>query len=440
MLVAGHLARSGVDAHAARTLRISPVAGLERVVALDVLRGFALLGVLAVNVREHLGPPANFTDSVISLVVRTLANGKFYPLFTFLFAIGCAMQAERFNVAARPWLIYVRRALSLYVMGAVLFVFVDDQAILLEYAILAPILWALSAAPLRMVAAVAGSSFVLVVTSSVLESPAQQRDGPTREQLSVSLGVNGAQLGEIPVEDRRTWHAARRGRPYAAWVQERIGSYWRDWPTAARLDHFLHLFCIGCLGVYAFRRGLIRRALLNDRVLRRLVWRSLGIGLPLSVLIALGGGVPLNLLAAGTAGLVVAQALNDAIWFVAGPALALSYAAAIARSLNRLSDDRWGMRLAAAGRMAFTNFVVQSLVMTTMFYGYGAGLEGRIGPALGALLVIAVWLVQVWASGLWIRHFRFGPIEWLWRTATYATVQPLRQVQPRSRPVAEAPA
>jgi uncharacterized protein len=406
---------------------------------LDVLRGFALLGVLAVNVREHIGPPANLTESMISLTVRALANGKFYPLFTFLFAIGCAMQAARFNSDARRWLLYSRRALFLYVVGALLFVFVDDQAILLEYAIMAPLLWALCAVPLRMVIAVAGATFVLAVTGSVLESRAQQTSELTREQFSVWRAVDATQVSEISVEGTGVWHAARRGRPYAAWVQERNVIYWRAWPTAARVDHFLHLLCIGCLGVYAFRRGLIRQAVWDDRLLRCLVWSSLGVGLPLSMLIALGGSVPLIPFAAGAVDLVFAQALNGAVWFVAGPALALSYAAAIIRAFNRKPDGTWWRHLAGAGRTAFTNFALQSIVMTTLFYGYGLGFEGQIGPAAGALLVAAIWSGQLWLSALWSSRFRFGPIEWLWRTVTYASLQPIRN-EPQRRTAAGVPA
>lgn len=113
-----------------------------------------------------------------------------------------------------------------------------------------------------------------------------------------------------------------------------------------------------------------------------------------------------------------------------GPLLALGYAAALALLAQR---PRWAARLAplgAAGRLALTNYLAQSLICTTLFYGYGAGLFGQVGAAAGILIAIAIYALQLLWSVWWLRHFRFGPAEWLWRTLTYGRAQPMR-LQPR---------
>jgi uncharacterized protein len=82
--------------------------------------------------------------------------------------------------------------------------------------------------------------------------------------------------------------------------------------------------------------------------------------------------------------------------------------------------------LGAVGRMALTNYLMQSIVMTTIFYGYGFGLFGDFGRFALMGFVVAMWIVQMIYSPIWLRHFRFGPFEWLWRSLTYKRFQPMR--------------
>ena len=96
--------------------------------------------------------------------------------------------------------------------------------------------------------------------------------------------------------------------------------------------------------------------------------------------------------------------------------------------LLRKSDLLGGLkkRLAAVGRMAFTNYLMHSGISTTIVYGYGFGLFGRIGRFDLMGFVLGIWILQLTVSPIWLQHFRFGPLEWLWRTLTYGSVQPLR--------------
>ena len=89
---------------------------------------------------------------------------------------------------------------------------------------------------------------------------------------------------------------------------------------------------------------------------------------------------------------------------------------------------RWlTSRLAAVGQMAFSCYIMQSLICTTIFYGYGFGLFGRLQRYQLYYVVLGVWVVQLIASPIWLRHFRFGPLEWLWRSLTYVEIQPMRR-------------
>jgi len=85
-----------------------------------------------------------------------------------------------------------------------------------------------------------------------------------------------------------------------------------------------------------------------------------------------------------------------------------------------------GKSFAGVGRMALTNYLLHSLICTFIFYGYGLGLYGSVDRVGQIGIVMAIWAFQLLASPLWLRHFRFGPAEWLWRTLSYGALQPMR--------------
>jgi len=117
---------------------------------------------------------------------------------------------------------------------------------------------------------------------------------------------------------------------------------------------------------------------------------------------------------------------GSVLWVLAGWGMALGYAAGIVLLGQR---DFWQTCLGplqAIGRLALTNYLLQTLICTTLFYSYGLGLYGKVGPADATLLAIAIYVLQVALSSLWVRRFRFGPAEWLWRSITYGRLQPMR--------------
>jgi uncharacterized protein len=106
--------------------------------------------------------------------------------------------------------------------------------------------------------------------------------------------------------------------------------------------------------------------------------------------------------------------------------LAFAYAATLLLWSTRPQERTAGL-LAAAGRMAFTNYIVDSIVFGFLFYGYGFGLFGRLGSAVAALIGIALYIAQLYLSRWWLARFHFGPLEWLWRSMTYGRRQPMRK-------------
>ena len=105
-------------------------------------------------------------------------------------------------------------------------------------------------------------------------------------------------------------------------------------------------------------------------------------------------------------------------------AVMLAFRSTVMRGLTRI----W----AAVGRMAFSNYILQTVIGTTIFYGHGLGLYGRVSRVGQLALVLCIWMVQMTISPLWLKHFRFGPLEWLWRSLTYWERQPFHNIRVRT--------
>jgi uncharacterized protein len=107
--------------------------------------------------------------------------------------------------------------------------------------------------------------------------------------------------------------------------------------------------------------------------------------------------------------------------------LALAYAAGLLLVLQSPRAARLAAPFAAVGRMALTNYVAQSVILGWLFYGFGLGLSGRLGSAAAAAIGIVLYVVQLVFSRAWLRRYRFGPVEWLWRSITYGQRLPMRR-------------
>lgn len=144
-----------------------------------------------------------------------------------------------------------------------------------------------------------------------------------------------------------------------------------------------------------------------------------GIGLSLSVI----GGVDMW---SSDFDVIRAMAFGGTLGIWGAVPVALGHAAVVMLVVKSGALPRLASRLSAVGRMALTNYLVQSIVGTLIFNGYGLGYFGTVGRPGLWLIVLAIWAAQLWYSPLWLARFRFGPAEWLWRSLTYMTPQPMR--------------
>jgi uncharacterized protein len=398
---------------------LTPAGPRERIVVLDVLRGLALLGVLLGNT-AHLYSGMFATglgsyeptrlDIVAWWFVDLLVQSKAQTLLTFLFGFGFAAQLLRAQERGEPIMgLYVRRLVALLGFGMLHISLLWWGDVLWTYAVAGFGMLAFHRASnrVRIVAAV----LLILVPTAIMQLPGMQERA---YELVYPAGSRPIYMKELV--------DAMRGADHLALLWQQI--------------QFFPVFSVGFL--YAYEPWLIGRFLLGqvagaqrwfDRdgadhlpLFRRiLVWGAIvGVaGLTMSVLGMLGlfrgaKRTPMQLV-----GLSVLREMNYL-------GLAAVYLSATVLLFQRRRWRRLFELIAPAGRMPLTVYLSQSLIMTGLLYGWGLGWNEVLTPAAYVGLSFAVFAVQVIACRLWLRWFRFGPLEWLWRAVVYLRLPPMR--------------
>ncbi|MBN1937338.1 MAG: M20/M25/M40 family metallo-hydrolase [Anaerolineae bacterium] len=390
----------------------SPARGAERIEWVDVLRGFALFGVLVANMAGYSGlthnlpPVSDGLNRWIVLLIRFLIEAKFYSLFSLLFGWGMAMQLARAEARKGSFVpLYLKRLFWLLVFGILHGTLIWFGDILSYYALLGAVLLLFRRRSGRVLLVAA---LICLLFTLALHTPGASMDAFRRgyDQITAwmrpqfsddGLYATGT-LGQITALRAQTF------------LSQRASSLYTFGPVLAMM----------LLGLWASKRRLFEDASSHLLFFRRLLWIGLAVGVA-------GNGVYALLFAR--------PELVDPTWLdfirvgarlFGAPALMLFYVSVIALLMQR---GHWQSRLAslaALGRMSLTNYLMQSAICTLIFYGYGLGLYGEVGATGGLILTIVVCVMQVRFSQWWLDRFQFGPMEWAWRSLTYGRRQPWR--------------
>lgn len=381
-----------------RALGDAPAA--VRIHDVDALRGFALFGIFAVNVTfmasgfagNLVEDPAfdNPVSDAARFVLSAVFSMKFYLLFSFLFGYSFTLQMAAARRAGADFSARMRRRIvGLFLLGAANIVLLYSGDVLTTYAVACLILLAMRGAKDSTALRVAGGIYAVVLVSlagsalfvdrSAFMPSSAEAMSTAREQTDAMTGSFGDIVGqhldglELLVLQALTMQG----------------------PTA------LAMFLIGMvLG----RRGALSGLTGDEPVLRRVQAVGYSVGVPGAVAYAaLGGDVD-------TWAVFVSVAT--------APFLTAAYVATLVRCLHRPGRGRLGGALAPAGRMALTNYLMQSLVGLLLFTGIGFSLAGRIGPVGLLFVAVAVFVLQLVVSRAWLARYRYGPVEWLLRWFT----------------------
>jgi uncharacterized protein len=397
------------------TEAIKPVSIKERIDILDALRGIAICGILLGNMQwfsgygmAPLAPDTTEIDRAVIFAVHWLIEGKFYSIFSFLFGFGFALQIARAEARgdknaslfkrrlfwllliglAHAYLLWAGDILSIYALvGFVLLLFrkKSDRS-LIKWAIILvtiPIIWYLTV-------------FVLFISFAPPDVQQQISGGQAEFFSNAAKEIQNGSYFQIVSGFNLNYVVGR----YLGLIFD------------MRLPKILAMFL---LGVWAYRRGAFQD---RDLIRRTLVF-ALPFGLIVNFVFAYVSGkealMPPSF--AGLAGVI--------LYSFGVPALALGIAALVATIWYSDAGKNVISILTPLGRMALTNYLLQTATCVTIFYGYGLGYFGKLTPWQVSAIAVAIFSSQIVISIIWLRFFAYGPIEWIWRQLTYRKRLPI---------------
>jgi uncharacterized protein len=400
---------------------VGPVQPRERMQLLDVLRGFALLGILQSNFVNVSGALDNLLEFFVV--------GSFISTFSFLFGLGFAIQLIRAEESNRPFILrYLWRTLILFFMGATHIVFIAGFDVLHFYAMLAGALLVVRRWRPSLVLALAAACLTLTMSPRVPEGHVWTRINPEQvevERVGRQLRTATAEANPpawcqmIPglTDTYRGSVCTRATQLHTRLTEEVATVQW--WQNNARI------LCMFLLGLYAGRRRIFSDAAQHTRFFIWVAVMALVIGVASSSLHVFGDFF------AGK-GIALPKALDG--WFVArllgDIGMALFYLSGVTLLFTQWRRARWVLTpFANVGRMGLTNYLMQS-VMFAIVLGRVFGLPFVAVGWLSLLLHNCFFVVQILYSHWWFRYFQFGPVEWAWRSLTWFRLQPMR-IAPR---------
>jgi len=404
-----------------------PVATEDRLVLVDVLRGFALLGIAFVNMSWFALPNGNeafeprlFQETynrAAGFLVMLLFGGKANSIFSFLFGLGLTIQMQRAEGSGQLISsMYLRRMFVLFVIGMLHSVFLWHGDVLHDYAVIGLILLAVRNASNRWIFGLAALGFTLplirAAVSLVLQEPAT---------------IPVAQIVARAHEDMRVFQSGTYWEQIGARLyQMRIMHIVNVWNAQGEPIFALQLMTTVLFGLYAGREKLFTNVEKNlDRIRKWTAWTLI-----VGSVCALGVGA-FYLVAKPEDTVSFKEIMLSVLYNLNRPLLCIGYIGGIVLLWQRPNFRKLLRIFAPAGTMPLTNYIMQSVLATFIFYSYGLGYFGRIGPMGQAAISLAIFALQAIASSYWVEHFQYGPLEWLWRYASYGKRPAFLRVKPR---------
>jgi uncharacterized protein len=394
----------------------APLPAGERIEVLDTIRGFALLGIFIMNMPvfhaslflgfdESLWP--HWWDRGAETVRDVIFSGKFNSMFSMLFAIGFTIQLGRLQARApqRATWIYLRRLFWLFVFGVVHACVFWAGDVLHMYAVLGLLLLVLQRLPDRAIVALIVACLLYPAFMGAFRIATSM---PEDMQAIIAVTQQAISADNAAFGHGTFMDTVRRST--AAMI-----IFYRYPLRLGMFAGYVQFLTTVLLGLLLGRHRFFQNIAAHLPLVRRIQWWALGIGVVCASVFVIWRSVTTN-------------PMEPSVWrIVAGTgyvigrvSIMIFYVATIARAV---CNEGWRRRLApitVAGRMPLSNYLLQTLIGMLLFYNWGLGLWGKVGPALDLLLAVAIFFViQVPLTRWWLNRFQQGPMEYLWRVLTY---------------------
>jgi uncharacterized protein len=400
-----------------------PITARERIASLDVLRGVALLGILPMNIQAFSMISAAYINPTVYgdlhggnywvwFLCHLLADEKFMTIFSMLFGAGIFLMTSHIEAAGRNSAALHYRRMGWLVLFGVLHAYLLWYGdILVNYGLCGLLAYRFrKSTPRKLIiygiAFTAVASLLFLYTAwSMPHWPAQQRETFTQQLWQPTPAMKANEVAAY----RSGWLGEMRQRASDAWVIEFQG--------------FLVLAFWRVEGLMLIGMALFKLGVFSARASARVYWTFIAaaglIGVP-----AILYGVYRDV--ASGWDLRESFFLGSQYNYWASILVALGWVGAtMLVCQSRLK--RFTRPLAAVGRMAFSNYILDTVICTSIFYGFGLGVFGKVSRVQQIEIVLAIWIVQLTISPTWLKYFQFGPLEWLWRSLTYWKRQEFRR-------------
>ena len=396
------------------TSESGPTPPSERITSLDALRGFALLGILVINIRVFSMPEQTLLNPNVYgdftglnywtwFLGHVFAQSKFITIFSALFGAGVLLfvesKEEKGQDAVR---LHLRRTAVLIAIGLLHAYLLWYGDILVTYGLTGIFLLFVRDLDARRLTTLAGV-FLLFVPAIELFA-------------AVSIGGEAIAAQWQPAEAAIREQVATYRGGWLDQMSHRVSSSFQRQTSGFIGSSFWRVGGVMLLGMALYRRGVLTGERSTAFYRRLVAGGVVGVG----IVVAGVAYIEANDWSAGAA--LYWRQFN----YVGSLLVAGGYVGLVTLFVRWRGEEIVTRALSAVGRTAFTNYLLQTVIATTIFYGHGLGLFGYVSRVEAMGIVVAVWAVQVPLSVLWLRYFRFGPVEWVWRTLTYGEAQPMR--------------
>ncbi|MEH6944166.1 DUF418 domain-containing protein [Bacillus sp. JJ722] len=389
----------------------------ERIQSVDILRGFAILGIFFVNMPAFFSPiyyynPDTYwettSDRSLNAMVDFFAQASFYPLFAFLFGYGAIILADRLSIKELSFPKYFsRRLVILLLFGCIHAFFLWHGDILITYAICGfffILFWKCKGKTLI----ITGVLIYSIVYSLIIVSFAAFEG--LEDSSSILSSIDNQEAIESSI------HVYSQGS-----FSEIFSQRYNDWLLVNGPSN-IWLLVLDILPLILIGAGFAKQKWLenvqkNKRLLVYLLIFSFIGGVVFKLLPFLDGELPYT-----------RMMVQD---YIGGPLLALFYITLIVLLVENRRVYTLLKPFSYVGRMSISNYLIQSLVCTTIFYSYGLGLYGQISFTIGFCLVILLYSLQIVGSRWWLKTYRLGPVEYIWRWGTYGNKPSMKRREER---------
>jgi uncharacterized protein len=389
-------------------MRMVPVGEKQRIASLDILRGLAIFGILLVNMKSFSGPDSpirslsyeyfdHTVDVWTNVLLEFFVQGNFITMFSFLFGFGIILMAKRAKENNRGFMsFFVRRQLVLFLFGFLHVLFFWYGDILITYSVIGLCMLVFYKLPKNILLTI---GLFLLITYSLFST-----------SLTYEYWASGAAASYQGIQDEQNETEIANSidiysqGSFSDIIRERVRE-WRD------LNAYFMFFIWSLLPMFLFGAYAAKKRMFETPVIWKLWWLTLFLG-PGSKMLA-----------------VITFPLKGEDWRYetamawgyefGGAMMSLFYICSIVLLYRAGKCKRLFNLFQFTGRMAFTNYLAQSIIATAIFYSYGFGFYGKIGPFTGVIIAIVLFGTQVVFSRWWLRNYYMGPLEWIWRTLTY---------------------